>query len=133
MLTFLLLLLPPSPRKGKWVEDDFEEDLGEEEEEDEEEDYEEDEEMAEEGLCSGEAAQSSPGAVLLRKQHPPQQYRGEALRLAGAQERLAAGAAHPGHAQLQPQPLDHGDWTYEEQFKQVSDSWASVDAGSALW
>ncbi|XP_060088786.1 AT-rich interactive domain-containing protein 3A isoform X2 [Heteronotia binoei] len=107
--------------KGKWVEDDFEEDLGEEEEEEEEEeeDYEEDEEMAEEGLCSGEVARSSPGAVLLRKQQPPPQYRGEASRLAGAPERLASGAAHLGHAQLQPQALDHGDWTYEEQFKQL--------------
>ncbi|XP_077187771.1 AT-rich interactive domain-containing protein 3A [Paroedura picta] len=106
--------------KGKWIEGDFEEDLGEEEEEEEEEeDYEEDEEMAEEGLCSGEAARSGRGAVLLRKQQPPQQYRGEASRLAGSQERLASGAALSGHGQLQPQALDHGDWTYEEQFKQL--------------
>ncbi|XP_054836948.1 AT-rich interactive domain-containing protein 3A [Eublepharis macularius] len=105
--------------KGKWVDDDFEEDLGEEDEEEEDEDYEEDEEMAEEGLCSGEAARSSPGAVLLRKQQPPQQYRGEASRLSGAPERLASGAVPPGHVQQQPQAPDHGDWTYEEQFKQL--------------
>ncbi|XP_066491379.1 AT-rich interactive domain-containing protein 3A [Tiliqua scincoides] len=109
--------------KGKWGNEGFEDDLGEEEEEEDEEgeeDYEEDdEEMAEEGLSSGEVTRSSPGTLLLRKQQTPQQYRGEPLRLPGSQERLVSGISHQGLSQLQPQPLDHAEWTYEEQFKQL--------------
>ncbi|XP_053155557.1 AT-rich interactive domain-containing protein 3A [Hemicordylus capensis] len=97
-------------------DEEFEEDLEEEDYEDEEE---EEEEMAEEGLGSEEAARSSPGAALLRKQPALQQYRGETSRLPGGQERLSAGLPHQGVSQLHPQPLDHGDWTYEEQFKQL--------------
>uniref|UniRef100_A0A8C3XUJ4 AT-rich interactive domain-containing protein 3 n=1 Tax=Chelydra serpentina TaxID=8475 RepID=A0A8C3XUJ4_CHESE len=107
--------------KRKWDEDDFEEDMGEEEEEEEEEeDYEEDEEMGEdEGLGSAEAVRSGPGSLLLRKPQAPQQYRGEPQRLPGGQERLSSGLSHQGHLQLQQQAPDHGDWTYEEQFKQL--------------
>uniref|UniRef100_A0A8D0GK61 AT-rich interactive domain-containing protein 3 n=1 Tax=Sphenodon punctatus TaxID=8508 RepID=A0A8D0GK61_SPHPU len=99
--------------KRKWGEDDFE-DLGEEED-----DYEEDEEMGEEGLGSTEAARLGPGSLLLRKQQTPQQYRGEPQRIAGGQERLSSGMTLQGHSQLQQQAPDHGDWTYEEQFKQL--------------
>uniref|UniRef100_A0A8C8VH69 AT-rich interactive domain-containing protein 3 n=1 Tax=Pelusios castaneus TaxID=367368 RepID=A0A8C8VH69_9SAUR len=107
--------------KRKWDEEDFEEDMGEEEEEEEEEeDYEEDEEMGEdEGLGSAEAVRSGPGSLLLRKPQVPQQYRGEPQRLPGGQERLSSGLSHQGHSQLQHQAPDHGDWTYEEQFKQL--------------
>ncbi|XP_053869688.1 AT-rich interactive domain-containing protein 3A [Malaclemys terrapin pileata] len=106
--------------KRKWDEDDFEEDMGEEEEEEEEEDYEEDEEMGEdEGLGSAEAVRSGPGSLLLRKPQVPQPYRGEPQRLPGGQERLSSGLSHQGHLQLQQQAPDHGDWTYEEQFKQL--------------
>uniref|UniRef100_A0A670K1D9 Uncharacterized protein n=1 Tax=Podarcis muralis TaxID=64176 RepID=A0A670K1D9_PODMU len=102
--------------KAKWADEEFDEDLGEEEEDD----YDEDEEMAEEeGVpMSGEAARSSPGPPLLRKQQPTLPYRGETSRLAGGPERLSASLPHL--SQVQTQPLDHGDWTYEEQFKQVS-------------
>ncbi|XP_044309366.1 AT-rich interactive domain-containing protein 3A [Varanus komodoensis] len=102
--------------KGKWSED-FEEDMGEEEEE--EEDYEEDEEMAEEAPGSGEAARSSPGPQLLRKQPPLPQYRGEPSRMLGGHERFSSSVTQPGLLQVHPQGLDHGDWTYEEQFKQL--------------
>lgn len=111
---------PPGSRKGKWDEDDFEEDLGEEEEEEdeeeEEEDYEEEEDMGEEGLSSAEAVRAGAGSLLLRKPPAPQHYRGEPPRLPGGQERLPPGL---GHAQPPPPAPDHGDWTYEEQFKQV--------------
>nr|XP_028569208.1 AT-rich interactive domain-containing protein 3A [Podarcis muralis]XP_028569209.1 AT-rich interactive domain-containing protein 3A [Podarcis muralis] len=101
--------------KAKWADEEFDEDLGEEEEDD----YDEDEEMAEEeGVpMSGEAARSSPGPPLLRKQQPTLPYRGETSRLAGGPERLSASLPHL--SQVQTQPLDHGDWTYEEQFKQL--------------
>ncbi|XP_039190670.1 AT-rich interactive domain-containing protein 3A [Crotalus tigris] len=102
--------------KGKWVED-FEEDLGEEEEEEEE--YEEEEEMVEGGLGSSAVATSSPGTPFLHKQQTPQQYRGEPSRLVGGQERGHSGIPQQSLSQLQPQVLDHGDWTYEEQFKQL--------------
>ncbi|XP_061457606.1 AT-rich interactive domain-containing protein 3A [Rhineura floridana] len=94
--------------KGKWGDEEYEEDLGEEE------DY---DEMAEEGLGSGEVAHSSPGPPLLCKQQPPQQYRGEPSRLPAGPERLSSSVSHL--PQMQPPPLDHGDWTYEEQFKQL--------------
>uniref|UniRef100_A0A2D4GZ66 Uncharacterized protein n=2 Tax=Micrurus lemniscatus lemniscatus TaxID=129467 RepID=A0A2D4GZ66_MICLE len=100
--------------KGKWVED-FEEDLGEEEEEE----YEEEEEMVEGELGSSAVATSSPGTPFLHKQQTPQQYRGEPSRLVGGQERGHSGVPQQSLSQLQPQVLDHGDWTYEEQFKQV--------------
>ncbi|KAM9369239.1 LOW QUALITY PROTEIN: AT-rich interactive domain-containing protein 3A [Phaethornis superciliosus] len=105
--------------KGKWDEDDFEEDLGEEEEEEEEEeedDYEEEEDMGEEGLSSAEAVRAGAGSLLLRKPLAPQHYRGEQQRLPGGPERPPPG---PGQAQPPPPAPDHGDWTYEEQFKQL--------------
>ncbi|XP_032992805.1 AT-rich interactive domain-containing protein 3A [Lacerta agilis] len=101
--------------KGKWADEEFDEE--------EEDDYDEDEEMAEEEELeegvpgSGEAARSSPGPPLLRKQQPTLPYRGETSRLAGCPERLSASVPHL--SQVPPQPLDHGDWTYEEQFKQI--------------
>ena len=34
-------------------------------------------------------------------------------------ERLGPGLAHPSHVTSQMPLQDHGDWTFEEQFKQV--------------
>ncbi|XP_075467578.1 AT-rich interactive domain-containing protein 3A isoform X3 [Ascaphus truei] len=89
--------------KGKWDEDDFEE------EEEGEDDYEED---MDEGLGAGEAAKPGKGAALPPKHPAPQAF---PQRLAGGGERPGAALPHSGHPQLQ----DHGDWTYEEQFKQL--------------
>nr|XP_060640903.1 AT-rich interactive domain-containing protein 3A [Anolis sagrei ordinatus] len=108
--------------KGRWGdEDDFED---EEEEEEEEEDYDEEEEgeeMPEEGLGDLPGGPVRSGPVLLRKQPAPQPFRGEpSPRTAGlSSERLPSGAAPQALAQPQPPVLDHGDWTYEEQFKQL--------------
>ncbi|XP_042297839.1 AT-rich interactive domain-containing protein 3A [Sceloporus undulatus] len=101
--------------KGKWVGEDFEDDLGDEDEDD----YDEEDEMGEEALGPGGAAHSSPGPPLLRKQPAPQQYRGEPSRISGGPERLSSGVSHQVLSQLQTPVLDHGDWTYEEQFKQL--------------
>uniref|UniRef100_A0A663DYZ8 AT-rich interactive domain-containing protein 3 n=2 Tax=Aquila chrysaetos chrysaetos TaxID=223781 RepID=A0A663DYZ8_AQUCH len=72
--------------------------------------------MGEEGLSSAEAVRAGAGSLLLRKPPAPQHYRGEPQRLPGGQERLPSGL---GHAQPPPPAPDHGDWTYEEQFKQL--------------
>lgn len=86
-------------RKRKWDEDDFED----------EDDYED----MEDGVDGGEAGRSAKDIALPPK-HPAQQ--------ALTTQRPSLGTERPGlphnaHAQIQ----DHGDWTYEEQFKQVSD------------
>ncbi|KAG8519203.1 AT-rich interactive domain-containing protein 3A [Galemys pyrenaicus] len=100
--------------KPKWEEEEeeeeeLEEDLGDEEDEDFED---------EEGL-----GPPGPAALFPRKAPPPQALPGEGgPRALGSQERAGAGPAHPGgaaHMAPQLQPPDHGDWTYEEQFKQV--------------
>uniref|UniRef100_G1QJV5 AT-rich interactive domain-containing protein 3 n=1 Tax=Nomascus leucogenys TaxID=61853 RepID=G1QJV5_NOMLE len=110
--------------KPKWEEEEMEEDLGEDEEE-EEEDYEdEEEEEDEEGLGPPGPASLGTTALFPRKAQPPQAFRGDGVpRALGGQERPGPGPAHPGgaaHVAPQLQPPDHGDWTYEEQFKQVS-------------
>ncbi|XP_073403057.1 AT-rich interactive domain-containing protein 3A [Dendrobates tinctorius] len=82
--------------KGKWDEDDFEE----------EEDYDD----MEEGLDVGETVRPGKGAGLQPK-HPTQQT---------LPSRPAGGAERPGLPQNAHPPIqDHGDWTYEEQFKQL--------------
>ncbi|NXJ96258.1 ARI3A protein, partial [Corythaixoides concolor] len=95
----------------------------EEEEEEEEEHGEEEDGGYQQEMCSeeeedlsAEAVQAGAGSLLLRKPPVPQHYRGEPQRLPGGQERLPTGL---GHAQPPPPAPDHGDWTYEEQFKQV--------------
>ncbi|XP_063770441.1 AT-rich interactive domain-containing protein 3A [Pseudophryne corroboree] len=83
--------------KGKWDEDDFEE----------EEDYED----MEEGLDVAEANRHGKGSALPPK-HPAQQ--------ALPSQRPLGGAERPGLPQNAHPPIqDHGDWTYEEQFKQL--------------
>ncbi|XP_072457436.1 AT-rich interactive domain-containing protein 3A [Notamacropus eugenii] len=112
--------------KQKWEDEDFEDPgEGEDEEEDEEEDeddYEEDEEdLGEEGIGPAGRARLGTSSLLPRKPPAPQPFLGDTSRLLGGQDRLAPGLTHPGTSQLppQPQPPDHGDWTYEEQFKQL--------------
>ncbi|NWT45655.1 ARI3A protein, partial [Chroicocephalus maculipennis] len=91
-----------------------EEDRGEEEEEDG--GYQQEMGSEEEEDLSAEAVRAGAGSLLLRKPPAPQHYRGEPPRLPGGQDRLPSGL---GHAQPPPPAPDHGDWTYEEQFKQV--------------
>ncbi|KAM5230810.1 AT-rich interactive domain-containing protein 3A isoform 1-T7 [Hipposideros larvatus] len=110
--------------KPKWEEEEeeeeeeeLEEDLGDEEEE--EEDYED-----EEGLGPPGSAGLGTAALFPRKTQLPQAFRGGdgGPRVLGSQERSGAGPAHSGgaaHVAPQLQPPDHGDWTYEEQFKQL--------------
>ncbi|KAF1546338.1 AT-rich interactive domain-containing protein 3A, partial [Eudyptes schlegeli] len=92
-----------------------EEEHGEEEEEDGGYQQEMGSEEDEEDL-SAEAVRAGAGSLLLRKPPAPQHYRGEPQRLPGGQERLPSGL---GHVQPPPPAPDHGDWTYEEQFKQL--------------
>ncbi|XP_053320582.1 AT-rich interactive domain-containing protein 3A [Spea bombifrons] len=88
--------------KGKWDEDDFEEEEGEEE------DY---DDMEEGSIGAGEAGRPGKGSLLPSK-HPAQQ--------GFPSQRLAGGAERSGIPQAtHPQMQDHGDWTYEEQFKQL--------------
>lgn len=112
-------------RKPKWEEEEEEEELEEElgdEDEDEDEDEEEDYED-EEGLGPPGATGLGPAALFPRKAPPPQAFRGDGgPRALGGQERPGGGPAPPGgaaHTAPPLQPPDHGDWTYEEQFKQV--------------
>ena len=93
--------------------------MGDEDEEEDEEDYED-----EEGLGPPSSTGLGPAALFPHKAQLPQAFRGGdgGPRVLGSQERPGAGPAHPGgaaHVVPQLQPPDHGDWTYEEQFKQV--------------
>ncbi|NWH15632.1 ARI3A protein, partial [Grus americana] len=97
-------------------EEEEEEERGEEEEEDGGYQQEMGSEEEEEEDLSAEAVRAGAGSLLLRKPPAPQHYRGEPQRLPGGQERLPSGL---GHAQPPPPAPDHGDWTYEEQFKQL--------------
>ncbi|KAM6218382.1 AT-rich interactive domain-containing protein 3A [Rhynchocyon petersi] len=113
--------------KQKWEAElggdlvDEDEDMDEEEDE---EDYEEeDEEEEEEGLGPPGPASLGSGALFPRKAQPPQPFRADGgPRALSGQERQGPGPALPGgaaHAVPPLQPPDHGDWTYEEQFKQL--------------
>ncbi|KAM8961430.1 AT-rich interactive domain-containing protein 3A [Pelodytes ibericus] len=86
--------------KGKWDEDDFEEEEGEED------DY---EDMEDGG--AGEPGRPGKNSALPSKLHAQQSY--PTQRPTGAAERTSL--PQTSHPQLQ----DHGDWTYEEQFKQL--------------
>ncbi|XP_045399056.1 AT-rich interactive domain-containing protein 3A [Lemur catta] len=113
--------------KPKWEEEEeLEEDLAEEEEEDEEEEDEEDyeeEEEDEEGLGPPGPAGLGSANLFPHKAQPPQAFCSDGLpRALGGQERPGPGPAHSRgatHVAPQLQPPDHGDWTYEEQFKQL--------------
>ncbi|NXQ31796.1 ARI3A protein, partial [Alaudala cheleensis] len=108
----------PSPGlsdESQGSEEEEEEERGEEEEEDGG-GYQQEMGSEEEEDLSAEAVRAGAGSLLLRKPPAPQHYRGEPPRLPGGQERLPPGL---GHAQPPPPAPDHGDWTYEEQFKQL--------------
>ncbi|NP_001275555.1 AT-rich interactive domain-containing protein 3A isoform b [Mus musculus] len=105
--------------KSKWEEQELEE-LGEEEEEEEEEDDFEEEEEEEEGLGPPESASLGTAGLFTRKAPPAQAFRGDGgPRMLSGPERLGPGPAHPSHMASQMPPPDHGDWTFEEQFKQL--------------
>ncbi|NXB12184.1 ARI3A protein, partial [Cnemophilus loriae] len=111
--------LSHSPSPGLSDESQASEEEEEEERGEEEEDGGYQQEMGseeEEDDLSAEAVRAGAGSLLLRKPPAPQHYRGEPPRLPGGQERLPPGL---GHAQPPPPAPDHGDWTYEEQFKQL--------------
>ncbi|NXI81553.1 ARI3A protein, partial [Rhipidura dahli] len=110
--------LSHSPSPGLSDESQASEEEEEEERGEEEEDggYQQEMGSEEEEDLSAEAVRAGAGSLLLRKPPAPQHYRGEPPRLLGGQERLPPGL---GHAQPPPPAPDHGDWTYEEQFKQL--------------
>ncbi|NXA85041.1 ARI3A protein, partial [Melanocharis versteri] len=110
--------LSHSPSPGLSDESQASEEEEEEERGEEEEDggYQQEMGSEEEEDLSAEAVRAGAGSLLLRKPPAPQHYRGEPPRLPGGQERLPPGL---GHAQPPPPAPDHGDWTYEEQFKQL--------------
>ncbi|XP_036377536.1 AT-rich interactive domain-containing protein 3A [Megalops cyprinoides] len=95
--------------KQKWDEEDFEGEM--------EEDYEDD--LGDEGVPSGrEAVGMGKGILLLphRQLHPHSQLM-KARPMADQEPRVSALPPHGSHSQLGGQ--DHGDWTYEEQFRQL--------------
>ncbi|NXP34998.1 ARI3A protein, partial [Leiothrix lutea] len=111
--------LSHSPSPGLSDESQASEEEEEEERGEEEEDgggYQQEMGSEEEEDLSAEAVRAGAGSLLLRKPPAPQHYRGEPPRLPGGQERLPPGLSH---AQPPPPAPDHGDWTYEEQFKQL--------------
>ncbi|XP_020030693.1 AT-rich interactive domain-containing protein 3A isoform X2 [Castor canadensis] len=108
--------------KPKWEEEEeLEEDLGDEDED--EDDYEDEEDEDEEGLGPPGPAGLGSAGLFPRKAQPAQAFRGDGVpRVLGGLERPGPIPAHPGgaaHVTAQLQPPDHGDWTYEEQFKQL--------------
>ncbi|XP_006876772.1 PREDICTED: AT-rich interactive domain-containing protein 3A [Chrysochloris asiatica] len=115
--------------KQKWEEElegdlaDEDEDVDEDEEDEDDYEDEEEEDEEEEGLGPPGPASLGSGALFPRKTQPPQPFRGDGVpRALGSQERQGPGPAHPGgaaHVVPSLLPPDHGDWTYEEQFKQL--------------
>ncbi|XP_066551921.1 AT-rich interactive domain-containing protein 3A [Amia ocellicauda] len=96
--------------KRKWDEEDFEGEMEEEEE------Y--DDEMADEGMPTGREVLPGKGILL----HPHRQLHPQShllkVRPSGNQEaRVPTIPPQGSHGQLPGQ--DHGDWTYEEQFRQL--------------
>ncbi|KAJ7993339.1 hypothetical protein DPEC_G00271400 [Dallia pectoralis] len=103
--------------KQKWHEEDFEGEMEEEEE-----DYGDD--LADEGLPTGrEAVAPGKGILLLphRQLHPHSQLLKPARPSTGVgpdrEPRVAVLPPQGSHSQQAGQ--DHGDWTYEEQFRQL--------------
>lgn len=95
--------------KQKWDEDDFEGEM--------EEDFEDD--LAEEGLPTAQEA-VTPGKGILLLPHRQLHPHGQLLKARPTVEqepRLAILPPHPPHSHLGAQ--DHGEWTYEEQFRQL--------------
>ncbi|XP_062038395.1 AT-rich interactive domain-containing protein 3A [Lepus europaeus] len=111
--------------KPKWADEELDEELGDEDEDDydDDDDEEEDEDEEDEGLGPPGATGLGTAALFPRKAPAAPALRADGLpRALGGQERPGPGPAHPaGAAHSAPplQPPDHGDWTYEEQFKQL--------------
>lgn len=104
-------------RKPKWEEEEeLDEDLGDEEEE--EDDFEDEDEEDEEGLGPLEPAGLGSPGLFPRKAQPAQTSRGDPRALGGP-ERPGPGLVHSSHVTSQMPPPDHGEWTFEEQFKQL--------------
>ncbi|XP_061095493.1 AT-rich interactive domain-containing protein 3A [Conger conger] len=95
--------------KQKWDEEDFEGEM--------EDDYEDD--LAEEGVPPGRDAVMGKGILLLphRRLHPHSQLI-KPRPLTDQEPRVSALPPHGAHSQLGG-GQDHGDWTYEEQFRQL--------------
>ncbi|KAM3876267.1 AT-rich interactive domain-containing protein 3A [Diretmus argenteus] len=95
--------------KQKWDEEDFEGEM--------EEDF--DDDLADEGLPTGRDAVAPGKGILLlphRQLHPHSQLL-KARPCVDPEPRVAVLPPHATHSQLGGQ--DHGDWTYEEQFRQL--------------
>ncbi|KAM3619458.1 uncharacterized protein V6R79_008593 [Siganus canaliculatus] len=95
--------------KQKWDEEDFEGEM--------EEDFEDD--LAEEGLPTGHDAVAPGKGILLlphRQLHPHSQLL-KARPSVDPEPRVAILPPHAPHSHLGGQ--DHGEWTYEEQFRQL--------------
>ncbi|XP_060889864.1 AT-rich interactive domain-containing protein 3A isoform X2 [Labrus mixtus] len=95
--------------KQKWDEDDFEGEM--------EEDF--DDDLAEEGLPTGHSAVAPGKGILLlphRQLHPHSQLL-KARPSVDQEPRVAILPPHATHGHLSAQ--DHGEWTYEEQFRQL--------------
>ncbi|XP_065811832.1 AT-rich interactive domain-containing protein 3A isoform X1 [Labrus bergylta] len=95
--------------KQKWDEDDFEGEM--------EEDF--DDDLAEEGLPTGHNAVAPGKGILLlphRQLHPHSQLL-KARPSVDQEPRVAILPPHATHGHLSAQ--DHGEWTYEEQFRQL--------------
>ncbi|XP_045905893.1 AT-rich interactive domain-containing protein 3A isoform X1 [Micropterus dolomieu] len=94
--------------KQKWDEEDFEGEM--------EEDF--DDDLAEEGLPTGHGAVAPGKGILLlphRQLHPHSHLK--ARPSVDQEPRVAILPPHATHSHLGGQ--DHGDWTYEEQFRQL--------------
>ncbi|KAM7012872.1 AT-rich interactive domain-containing protein 3A isoform 2-T2 [Tautogolabrus adspersus] len=95
--------------KRKWDEEDFEGEM--------EEDF--DDDLAEEGLPTGHNAVAPGKGILLlphRQLHPHSQLL-KARPSVDQEPRVAILPPHATHGHLSAQ--DHGEWTYEEQFRQL--------------
>lgn len=95
--------------KQKWDEEDFEGEM--------EEDF--DEDLADEGLPTGHDAVAPGKGILLlphRQLHPHSQLL-KARPSIDQEHHVSILPSHAPHSHLGGQ--DHGEWTYEEQFRQV--------------
>lgn len=95
--------------KQKWDEEDFEGEM--------EDDF--DDDLAEEGLPTGHDAVAPGKGILLlphRQLHPHSQLL-KARPTVDQEPHVAILPPHTTHSHLGGQ--DHGEWTYEEQFRQV--------------
>lgn len=106
---FKISTISDESSKQKWDEEDFEGEM--------EEDFEDD--LADEGLPTGHDAVAPGKGILLlphRQLHPHSQLL-KARPNIDQEHHVSILPSHAPHSHLGGQ--DHGDWTYEEQFRQV--------------